>query len=129
MANHYLIIKNIHILSITLSLIFFFIRGIWAIQESDWLQRTWVKTVPHLIDTVLLFSGITLAIILQQYPGGHNWLTAKLLALLAYIIVGSIAIKRGKTKTIRMVAWISALMIFFYIVTVALTRIVNPFGW
>jgi uncharacterized membrane protein SirB2 len=78
MTNHYLIIKNIHILSITLSFILFFIRGIWAIQESDWLQRAWVKIVPHIIDSVLLFSGITLAVILQQYPGVHSWLTAKL---------------------------------------------------
>jgi uncharacterized membrane protein SirB2 len=129
MANSYLIIKYIHVSSVTLTFILFFIRGIWRIQENPRLQQTWVKTVPHLIDTVLLFSGISLAIILHQYPGTQTWLTAKLLALLVYIIMGNIAIKRGKTKTICLIAWIGALAIFFYIVTVALTRVINPLAW
>jgi uncharacterized membrane protein SirB2 len=85
--------------------------------------------INRLIDTVLLFSGISLAIILHQYPGTQTWLTAKLLALLAYIIMGNIAIKRGKTKTSCLIAWIAALAIFFYIVTVALTRVINPLAW
>ena len=99
------------------------------LQDSPWLQQQWVKIVPHVIDTILLASGISLVIILHQYPGIHSWLTLKLVALLAYILIGTIALKRGKTKTIRIIAWFSALSVFFYMVTIALTRIINPFGW
>ncbi len=125
----YLLVKKLHILCVMLTFISFSIRGIWMIQESQRLHQHLVKTVPHLIDTILLFSGITLAIILHQYPGSHAWLSAKLLALLLYIVLGSIALKRGKTKTIRIMAWFGALLVFFYLVTVALTRVVNPLAW
>jgi uncharacterized membrane protein SirB2 len=112
-----------------LTFISFSMRGIWMIQESHWLQQRLVKIVPHIIDTALLFSGITLAIIIHQYPGTHTWLTAKLLALLLYIIIGSIALKRGKTKTVRIIAFLGALAVFFYLVTVALLRTANPLAW
>jgi uncharacterized membrane protein SirB2 len=107
----------------------FSLRGIWMLRESPWLQQRWVKIVPHLIDSVLLASGIGLVLILHQYPGVHHWLTVKLVALLAYIVIGTIALKRGKTKTIRIIAWLGALGVFFYMVTVALTRISNPLQW
>jgi uncharacterized membrane protein SirB2 len=55
------------------------------------------------------------------------WLTAKVLALIAYIVVGAIGLKYGKTKKIRIAAWLSAIAIFLYIVLVALTRQVLPF--
>ncbi len=125
----YLTLKSIHIFCVLLTFLSFFIRGIWMIQNHPRLQQRWVKIVPHLIDSVLLLSGISLVFTIHQYPFINHWLTAKLLALLLYIILGSIALKRGKTKTIRLTAWISALGTFLYMVTVAITRIVNPLIW
>ncbi|HDN27177.1 MAG TPA: hypothetical protein ENG03_08795 [Thioploca sp.] len=125
----YLTIKDIHISCVAFAFISFFTRGIWMIQESHWLQMRWVKIVPHLIDTGLLASGIALVLFLHQYPGTHTWLTVKLVALLLYIVVGSIALKHGKTKTIRTMAWIGALGVFFYMVVVALKRVANPLAW
>lgn len=122
----YLTLKSIHIFSVSLTFLSFFIRGIWMMQNHPHLQQRWVKIVPHLIDSVLLLSGISLVFTIHQYPFVNHWLTAKLLALLLYIILGNIALKRGKTKTIRLTAWISALGTFLYIVTVAITRVVNP---
>ena len=61
----------------------------------------------------------------RQYPFVEPWLTAKLLALLLYIGLGTIALKRGKTKGIRIAAYVGALATFGYIVAVALTR--QPF--
>lgn len=122
-----MIIKNFHILCATLTITSFFIRGLWMMLDSPWLQKRWVKILPHLIDTGLFASGITLAINLHQYPLTNGWLTAKFFALLLYIILGSIALKYGKTKIIRLSAWIIALGVFFYIVMVAMTRIVMPF--
>jgi len=109
-------------------MVLFSLRCVWMIQESQWLQQRWVKFIPHVIDSLLFISGLALALILHQYPWTQTWLTAKLLALLFYIVMGSIALTVGKTKTIRIMAGIGALMILFYIITVALTRVVNPLG-
>ncbi len=127
MLDWYLIIKNSHIFCVVLTFISFSVRGLWMILETPWLQQRWVKIVPHLIDSVLLATGIALVIMLHQYPGVETWLTVKFVALLAYIIIGTIALKRGKTKTIRVIAWIGALGAFFYMVKVALTRVISPF--
>jgi uncharacterized membrane protein SirB2 len=81
-----------------------------------------VRIAPHVVDTVLLASAIYLAVTIQQYPGVAQWLTAKVVALVFYVVLGSIGLKRGKTKAIRVAAWLSALATFAYIVGVALTR-------
>ena len=96
-------------------------------RESPWLQKKWVRVAPHIIDTILLGSAILLTLQIRQYPFVHGWLTAKVLALLAYIVIGAIGLKYGRTKKIRVTAWLVAIAIFLYIVLVALTRQVLPF--
>lgn len=78
--------------------------------------------MPHVIDTVLLSSAIGLVIVVQQYPFVHDWLTAKLFALIVYIVFGSIALKYGATRRIRITAFAAALAVFAYIVSVALSH-------
>ncbi|MDM8566773.1 SirB2 family protein [Candidatus Halobeggiatoa sp. HSG11] len=124
----YLVIKNIHVSCVVLTFISFSLRGIWMLQCNPILQHRWAKTLPHFIDTTLLASGIGLIIILHQYPGTQVWLTAKLVALLVYIIIGGIALKYGKTKTIKTTAFLLALATFFYLVSVALTKTAVPFS-
>lgn len=97
------------------------------LRSSALLQQRWVRVVPHLIDTVLLLSAVTLAYLLSISPLSSPWLMAKIVALLLYILLGTIAIKRGKTKTIRLSAWVAAQLVFLYIVTTALTH--NPLPW
>ena len=118
----YLGIKHLHISAVVLSGSLFLLRGAWMLADSPWLQQRWVRVVPHLVDTVLLASAITLAMWSGQYPVEQPWLTAKVLALIAYIVLGSVALKRGRTRTTRTVALIAALLSFAYIVGVALTR-------
>jgi uncharacterized membrane protein SirB2 len=89
------------------------------------LQARWVRIVPHVIDTLLLASGIGLAVLIQQYPLVHGWLTAKLIALILYIGLGTLALKRGKTRGQRIAAWVAALLVFGYMVAVAIAH--NPF--
>lgn len=127
LSEHYVLIKHLHTSSAGLSLGLFFLRGLWMLWSPGWLQRRWVKVLPHVIDTVLLVSAILLTIILSQYPLAQGWLTAKVLALLVYITLGTIALKRGRTRRIRLAAFIGALLTFGYIVGVALTR--NPLSW
>jgi len=122
-----LLLKHLHVTCVVLSISGFLVRGVWMMQESPWLQKKWVRVAPHIIDTILLVSAILLAIQIQQYPFVQNWLTAKVLALIAYIVVGAVGLKYGRTKKIRIAAWFVAIAIFLYIVLVALTHQALPF--
>ncbi len=121
----YSFIKSLHLTTIAITLMLFVLRGAWMIADSPRLQARWVRIVPHVNDTLLLTSGIVLTVLIQQYPLVHGWLTAKFFALVVYIVLGTYALKRGKTRRQRIVAWNLALLVFAYIVAVALTH--NPF--
>lgn len=123
----YTTLKTLHLTTIAISLGLFALRGLWMIAESPRLQARWARIVPHLNDTVLLVSGISLAYTLRLSPLEHSWLAAKIVALLAYIMLGTIALKRGKTRGQRVAAWIAALLVFGYMVAVAVAHNPLPF--
>lgn len=123
----YFAIKHLHVTAVALSFALFLLRGLWMLGESAQLQRRWVRIVPHVVDTVLLGAGLWLAFMLRQLPDVSDWLAAKLIALVVYIGLGTIALKRGRTRTQRTAAWLAALTVFGYIVAVALTK--NPMPW
>lgn len=120
----YLAVKHAHMLFALVSGVFFLVRGSWMLMDSDWLQRRWVKIVPHVNDTLLLLAAIVLMVQSQQYPGTHDWLTAKVVALIVYIGLGMLALKPGRPKIARAAAFGGALVVYGYILGVALTR--NP---
>lgn len=115
-------IKLVHVTSAAISVAGFLVRGLWMLADSPRLRERWVRIAPHVVDTILLASAIYLAVTIRQYPGVNPWLTAKVAALVVYIVLGSIGLKRGKTRRIRIIAWLAALATFAYIVGVALTR-------
>ena len=116
------LLKAIHIASVLISISGFILRGAWMMLNSPRLQQRWVKIVPHVNDTILLATGITMAISIQQYPFVHGWLTAKVVALLAYIGLGMVALRFGKTKQQKIIAWVVALLVFAYMLGVARTH-------
>ena len=118
----YLALKHLHVTCVILSGSGFFLRGLWMLSDSPRLNQRWVRIVPHVVDTTLLGSAISMAVISSQYPLAQNWLTAKLIGLLVYILCGTMALKRGKSKATRAVFFAAAVLAFAYIVTVALTR-------
>ena len=97
------------------------------LRESPSLHLRWVRVAPHMVDSLLLASAIVLAWQLGYSPLAQPWLAAKIVALLLYIVIGAIAFKYGKTRRIRLFAWLAAQMVFFYIVGVAVTH--NPAPW
>jgi len=123
----YLILKNLHLTTIAITLALFVLRGAWMMAGSPLLQARWVRIVPHVNDSLLLASGIGLAILIQQYPLTHGWLTAKFFALIAYIVLGTIALKRGRTRGQRISAWFAALLVFGYMGAVARAHTPFPF--
>ena len=123
----YSLLKHFHLTTIAITLTLFLLRGAWMMADSPRLQARWVRIVPHINDTLLLISGFGLAIMLGQYPLVNGWLTAKLFALIVYIVLGTVALKRGKTKRTRIAAWIAALLVPGYIVAVAVAHDPLPF--
>ena len=125
MAIDYATVKHLHTTAAALSIAFFLTRGAWMLWAPAMLQARWVRIAPHVVDTILLVAGLWLAS--QLAPGGpHAWLAAKVVALLAYIVLGSFALKRGRTPGIRAAAFFAALATFGYIVSVALAK--SPWG-
>jgi uncharacterized membrane protein SirB2 len=122
----YLLLKHLHIACVVLSGGGFFLRGVWMVQDSVLLRAKWVRVAPHVIDTVLLGSAVALAVVTRQYPWAQSWIAAKIVGLLAYIGLGMVALRRGRSKTVRLGHWLAALLVFGYIVSVALTR--DPLG-
>ncbi|HLP97003.1 MAG TPA: SirB2 family protein [Sideroxyarcus sp.] len=123
----YLHLKTIHVASVTLSFTLFFLRGVWMLRGSPLVQARPVKLARDVIDTLLLGSAIMMAWQLGLNPLDTPWLGAKIVALLSYIVIGSVALKRGKTRNIRLAAWLLALLVFGYMVSVAMTH--DPMPW
>lgn len=117
--NSYVIAKNLHVASVVVSVCLFLLRGYGVFRNSGWVGTALARVLPHVVDTVLLGSAIWLAVILGQYPLQQPWLTAKVVGLLVYIGLGTVALKRKKLW-----AFLLALVTVGYIVAVALTR--NP---
>lgn len=123
----YAVLKTMHVSCVAASYTLFVVRGWWMLRESPRLRQRWVRTLPHAIDTLLLASALAMAVMSRQYPFVAGWLTAKVLALLAYIGLGMIALRFGRSRGVRAAAWLAAQITFVYIVAVALTR--NPLPW
>ena len=115
----YEIFKIMHVATALISIIGFIMRGIWMMCSSTLLQQRWVKVVPHINDTILLLSAIALVFITSLYPGPIQFINVKIIALVLYIVLGTIALKRGKTMRIRIIAWVLAILVFMYIFAVA----------
>ena len=121
------IIKTIHVTCVVMSFAGFFIRGIWMLRDSKLLQQRWVKITPQIVDTVLLVSAIVLAYQMRFLPTEQAWLMMKIVGLLAYIGAGLVALRLGRSKAIRLYAWLFSLLIYLYIVSVALSKSVLGF--
>jgi uncharacterized membrane protein SirB2 len=127
MAASYAVLKAIHVGAVTLSGAGFFARGLGMLAGARWVHGRLARVAPHLVDTTLLVSAVALAWTLRVSPLTDAWLAAKLIGLLAYVGLGLIALRFGRTRTVRATAWAGALLAFAYIVSVALTK--DPRGW
>ena len=120
-------VRLLHMGSAVATFALFLLRGAWMLWRPELLAQRWVRIVPHVIDTVFLASGIYLATLIRQYPFVHDWLTAKVFGLIAYIVLGSLALKHGRTRGRRAVAFVAAIVVFLYVVGVA--RMHHPASW
>ncbi|MDH3990160.1 MAG: SirB2 family protein [Gammaproteobacteria bacterium] len=121
----YLALKLAHITAAILTISGFALRGFWMLTDSANLDRRIVKIAPHIVDSVFLLSGIGLIWILRLPVMSQPWLMAKLLALVFYVLLGTVALRRGKTKRTRAIALLLAILTFAYIAGVAMNKSVG----
>ena len=123
----YATIKAVHQVSVSLSLAGFIARGLGSLGGARWVASRLARTLPHVVDTVLLASALTLAWMARLDPANTPWLGAKVLGLVAYILLGSLAMRPGRPWQLRAAAWLTALLVFSWIVSVAVSK--NPYGF
>ena len=126
MAAYFLQIKWIHIWAVVLSGGLFTARGLMMLLRSQWTNHVSLRYLSVLIDTTLLTAAILLTLILHQYPFVQAWLTVKVVLLIVYIVLGTLALKRGRTRAVRVVTYLAALAVYLFIVSVARSH--DPWG-
>ena len=120
------LLKILHVSCAVFSIAGFTLRGYWMVIDDPRLRSRFTRVLPHLLDTLLLAAAIGMLFIWQANPLAIDWLSAKIIALLLYIVLGMVAFRFGRTRTVRIIAFAMALLTVFYIVTVAYTK--SPLG-
>jgi uncharacterized membrane protein SirB2 len=126
-AMDYFTLKYSHMLLALVSISGFVLRWWWLQSGSALLAHRLTRVVPHVVDSLFLLTGIWLTFVIHQYPIAHHWLTAKVIGLVVYIVLGSLALKRARTANGRKLAFVAALIVFAWIASVARTRTVAGF--
>jgi uncharacterized membrane protein SirB2 len=122
MSESYSQIKLLHIACVVCSGVLFTFRGVLMWVESRWTNALTLRRLSYAIDTLLLGSAISLAGILHQFPFVSSWLTAKVLLLVVYILLGIFALRRGRTRLTRQVCFVAALSVYAFIISIAMTH-------
>lgn len=115
-------IKHIHLTFIAASVLFFLVRFVLHMRQSPIMEKKLVKIAPHVIDTFLLLSGLLLCFIIMQYPFVDAWLTEKFTAVVAYIILATIAMKAQRGKLFKVFAALGALSWVVYAAKLAVFK-------
>ena len=118
----YMFVKHLHLTAVVLSLSLFTLRFVWALKGSQMLQKKWVKIVPHVIDTLLLASALTLCVIIVQYPFVDSWLTEKVIGVIGYIFMGFWTLKWAKNTVTRCAGFIGAIVFVVFTAKIAVFK-------
>jgi len=127
MSLDYATVKLVHQSAVALSVTGFFVRGVASFAGAGWVRSRAAKSLPHVVDTVLLLSALTLAWMLRLTPGDAPWLLAKIVGLVVYVGLGVVALRPVGSVAVRATAWVAALATVGWIVSVAITK--NPRGF
>lgn len=128
LAEHYLFIRHLHVASIALSGGVFLLRGL--LIQLGWKRFAMASPVrygSYTVDTVLLVTGGLLIAILPWAAFRNGWLALKLTLVVVYVLLGTLALKRGRSARVRGVCYVAALAVFIFIIGIALAH--HPLGW
>ncbi len=120
--------KHTHVLLVMLSGTLFLVRGAGVLAGAgERVMAPGWRYTSYLIDTVLLAAGVVLAVQLALHPLEVGWFGAKLVLLLVYIVLGSFALKRGRTPGVRATCYLLALTVYGWMIGVAIRH--DPLSW
>ncbi len=123
----YLAIKYLHVLAVVITIAGFILRGAWMMTDSHRLHLRTTRIAPHVVDALLFVAGVAMLMMLSLNPWNEAWLLAKFAGLIVYVLLGTVALRRGRSREIRQVAFIAAIAVFAYVVGVAMSR--SPASW
>jgi len=121
-AVTYETLKWLHVAAVVLSGAGFAARGALMLAQSPLLQARFARLAPHLVDTIPLLAAVGLTALARLSPLAQPWLAAKIGALIVYILLGTVALRRGRSRRARIAAFAAALLTFGYIVGTALAH-------
>lgn len=127
LSEFYLVIKATHIGLVLTSGCLFMVRGLAVLLGWSVAMRAPARRLSYAIDTALLMAALLLLAILQLNPLTTPWLATKLTLLVAYIMLGSLALKRARTRFARMLAYGAAMLCFAAMFAIA--RQHDPLGF
>lgn len=125
-------LKIIHVSAVALSFCGFTARGCGVVLDASWVRHRLTRVAPHVVDTVLLLSALGMLWTIRLSPWAAPWLRAKIIGLVVYIGLGSLALRQARAgraprpRAVRLAAWLAAIAVFGYIVSVAFTK--TPLG-
>jgi uncharacterized membrane protein SirB2 len=122
------LIKTVHVLCAIISISGFLYRGYLKLTQPAALSKKWLKISPHIIDTILLASGLVMLFQLQYYPNQYNWMAIKLIMVVVYILLGIVTLRFAANKTQTFAAFIAALLCYTYIIFIAINKSAWPFA-
>lgn len=128
MIAFYGTIKAVHIAAVLISGVLFLMRGLMVQSGHTRLAMTaWLRYASYSVDTVLLTAALMLATILPAALFANHWLALKVALLVAYVVLGSLALKRAQSPRARAGAFVAALLI--YVTIIGIARAHHPLGW
>jgi uncharacterized membrane protein SirB2 len=126
MSDYFLPLRALHMICAGVSIAGFVLRWIWMLTNSRLLTTRATQILPHIVDTLLLASAIALVAIIG-FSANAAWLGAKIAGLVVYVVLGTFALKRGRTKGARAVYGVLAIIVFAFIASVARSH--DPLGF
>ena len=127
LAVWYLPIKAAHVGLVVVSGGLFAVRGAWVLAGQGWAMAKPWRMLSYGIDTLLLTAGVTLWALLSLNPVSNPWLAVKLMLLVLYIVLGSLALKRARSPAGRRVSYAGALAVYLVMAMVAVSH--QPLGF
>lgn len=125
-ASIYPWLLPLHITLVTLSVSLFALRGLGVLAGQTWPMAAWARGLAPVIDSLLLLAGGTLWWLLQLNPTQNHWLLAKLVLLIVYIVLGTLALKRAPTRGAKALCFVAALAVVGFMASIAMAR--HPLG-
>lgn len=122
LAEFYPLIKATHVGLALLSGALFAGRGVGVLLGTIGPMALPVRRLSQAIDTALLAAALLLLSILRLNPFATPWLLVKLTLLVAYIVFGTLALRRAPTRAGKALAFAVAWCCFVVMAAIARTH-------